>query len=51
MKKENIQIVKYMNDIILLENRLKYLIVIEEYEMAAIIKRWIEELKYVSSNI
>lgn len=45
MEKENIQIVRYTNDIILLEKRLKYLIMMEEYERAARIKRWIEELK------
>jgi protein-arginine kinase activator protein McsA len=42
---------KKINDISFLEERLKFLLKEEDYEKAAIIKRWIDELKQKSTNI
>ena len=35
---------KKNGDLILLKRRLKYLVEVENYEKAAVIKRWIDEL-------
>lgn len=43
-KSVKIPVKKKSMDILFLENRIKYLIQHEEYEKAAVIKRWIIEL-------